>query len=112
MKIQTEELLLFVEPNSDAETQNDSPLNFFLVNKKHQWYCNSSSQIRIGEVEVEFPVPEKIGEDALVTHAINTLRERQQKIRDDAARDLAKIEEEIAKLALLTYNPDGVVIED
>lgn len=112
MKINSENMHLYVEPNDEAETADDNPFNFFLVSEKHRWYTNGDNQIRVGEVQIEYPVPDKIGEDALAAAAIKELREKQQKVRADAHERCEKLDEQIKKLSRLTHQPTDIVIDD
>lgn len=92
---------LFVRPDSESK----SGMLFFLV-PDHMRYWTSSSDVRIGQTEVLFDIPDDLSEDQLREKAIETFRDKQKEIRAQAHKEVIELEEKIRELQLLTFVPE------
>ena len=70
-------------------------------------------EVKLFEIEVPVEIPEMSYAD-FSEKMISTLKEKQQKAREAADKEIAELEEKIKEYQLLTYNPqddDTVVAE-
>lgn len=106
MTIKTkEEMLLYVEADADKE----SGISFYLVSKKHQWYTGDEA-VKICELVVEYEHPDSMDEHQIRTAAIQTLKEKQERIIAEAQLKKNKLQKKIEQLMLITYQPDTVLV--
>lgn len=101
MTIKTEEeMLLYVEADADK----DSGISFYLVSQKHQWYMGDEA-VKICKLMVEYERPDSMDEHQIRTAAIQTLKEKQERIIAEAQLKKNKLQKKIEQLMLITYQP-------
>ena len=94
---------LFVRPDSTA----DSGMEFFVVPEHMRYWASGNDNVRIGETDVLFSIPDNLSEDELRQKAIETFRDKQKEIRAKAHKQVAELEEKIRELMLLTFQPES-----
>lgn len=101
-----EKLTLCVEHDENTPGR----LKFFLISPRHEWYLHDNKQIKIAkDIEVEYEPPQ-MSEDELRLKAVEQLRDRQKRVRADASKAIADLDEQINKLMLITYQPESVEV--
>ena len=74
------------------------------------WYCMDDDSIALGEHEVSVMV-DIPNEQELILKAIDTLQEKQKRIKAQAERDCQRLQAKINDLKRLEYKPYAEVIE-
>lgn len=98
-----EEMLLYVE----ADAEQESGIRFYLVSSLHQFYMGDES-VKLCNVIVEYEHPNSLNEEQIRTAAIQTLKEKQERIIASAQLKKVELQKKIDKLLLITYQPAGV----
>lgn len=93
-----EEMHLFVE--SDTEALNG--MKFFLVPKRYRWATNDE-QVKIEDVVVTYGLPNDLTQDQIRLKAVETLREKQERVIAEAQKQKVFLQEKIDNLLLLTH---------
>ena len=90
-----------------ANTESDEPHR--LIEPHMSYYVNTDEYAKIDEVEVTVDIAE-VSQDHLISCAVNTMKEKKDKIQANAYRECKLIDDKIQRLLQLTHQPD--VIEE
>jgi len=95
------EISIFAKPNTNYDpTDPESPSFTYVLREGTTHFYDS--YVLVCTHEVTLQVPAGIN---LVSKAVETLRAKIKQKKADLAEDIQKLEDEIAKLALITYQP-------
>jgi len=96
------EVSVFARPNRnyDPETPESPSFTYELKEGRHHW---DRKAVLVVTHEVELGVPAGVN---LVAAAVATLRESIEEKKRELAKEISELEDEISKLALITYEPE------
>lgn len=95
----TAEMILFVEAN------NEGGMEFILVNKRHMYYM-SRDAIKMCAVNVDYEHPDDLNEKKIRMEAIQLLKDKQDKLIDEANRSKKEIQNKIDQLILINIQTE------
>jgi len=98
-----EKMILFAESDNDSE----SGIHLFLVPERWE-FLPSDECIKLETVDVYYEASVNTTSEALRLKAIETLRDKQQRVIAEAEKKRAELEKKIEALLLLTYNQEEV----
>ena len=104
-------VIMGLEENWDSEAREwKKELAYKLLPPGRYLY---EDEVKLFEVEVPVEIPEMSYAD-FSEKMIATLREKQQKAREDVEKEIAELEEKIKEYQLLTYNPqdDSTIVAE
>ncbi len=101
----TDKLYAFAVPKTHGELAEESfpPYRIRLVAERHD-YLMSDEAIKLEEVSVDFDLPD-ITHTELVNKAIDTLKDKQVRARNDAEDTIERLQEKINRLLALPPPP-------
>ena len=99
-----EKMTLFVRPCSEGE----NGFKVMSVNEVHKFWM-LDEDINIGQVTVDYQLPEDMTHETLALKSVATLKERQKKVQADAHMKIKKMEEKIERLLMITDQSSGVI---
>ncbi len=100
-------LKLYIRPDRESDTG----FIYYVDDSEYTNHWPKDVDIHIGEVEVFFHPPEELDENELRLKAIQTLRDKQEKLRATAERDIQELERKIETMLLLTHQTGPDVIQ-
>lgn len=100
-------LKLYIRPDRDEE----QGFKYFLLDPAFGYQWTQEADIEIGEVAVQFIIPEMLTDDDLRLKAIETLKKKQEAIKANAYKEIQGLQERIDKMMLLTHQPNVVATE-
>lgn len=92
-------IFAFPNPAFDPESEDSEPFRYELSEGETHWRSNA---ICVKTFDIKLKCPAGVN---LVREAIATMRATIDKKRADLAEEVMKMEEQISKLQLLTYEP-------
>lgn len=97
----TEKLLLYVRPDAEAS----QGMKFMLINPLHKYWMEDTD-INLQLIEVNADVDTGLSEEDYRAAAIQTLIDKQQRVRAEAERRCVQLQEKIDSMKLITYRND------
>lgn len=106
------DMLLYVK----AEANEPSGMQYYLIHPTHQWYMGDES-VKVKKIQIEYEQPDTLDEEQLRAAAIQTLREKQDRVIAEAQLTKVKLQEKIDQLMLITHQPGtsmqvGKIVDD
>ena len=98
-------MLVFARPDPEEK----SGFKLLLIEPDFKWWMKSED-VRIDTVSVRYRAPDNMSHEEFIRKAIESLRDKQKQVQAEAALKMAKLDEQIKSLLLLTYQPDDSVV--
>jgi hypothetical protein len=97
----TEIVWLFAAPDKNSP----DGMSLYIVAKRHEYYP-SDEHIKLAEVLVHYDPPNEFSRDKMILKAIQTLRDKQDRIIAEAQKHKMELQQKIDKLLLLDHKHD------
>ena len=95
----TEECHLFIAPDKESERG----FNYRIVPSYFRWIAGDD-WIKVGDVNIDYVIPNDMTEDELRQKAINTLKEKQERVIAEAVVEKGKLQKRIDELLMITHD--------
>jgi len=92
---------------AESDIKSPTGMSFFLVPQRYEYYPGDEC-IKLGEVEVTYLYPMKLSEEELRKKAIETLKDKQQRVMAEAFKRTQALEIKINQLLLLTDKSESI----
>lgn len=96
--MKTKKVELWAKPDADSET------GFIeILHDPHQYRWGADEDVKMGEVEVMWEHPADLTEQQMILKAVETMKEKQEKIVAEAQRKKTELQTKINNLLMLTH---------